>query len=96
MAIVVSSTEANAIRNVVTVCELGEDPEKKYRGLPTVVFASADETGLGKDLMAIASPYTVPKNCFLAGSREGVFPPALFEDLETCVKRIFGWAPWPD
>ena len=95
-AVVVSCTEANTVRNVITVCELREDPERKYRGLPTVVFAPAETTGLEEDLVVIASPYTTPKNCVLPDSREGILPPQLFEEVEISIKRIFGWAPWPD
>ena len=95
LAVIVSSTEANAVRSVVTVCEIREDPEKKYHSLPTIVFMPAEATGFGKDFVAIASPYTVPKNCIIPSSREGILPPRLFEELETFIKRVFGWAPWP-
>lgn len=95
LAVIVSCTEANAVRSVVTVCEIREDPEKKYSGLPTVVFVLAEATGFGKNFMVIASPYTVPRNCIIQRSREGILPPRLFEELETCIKRVFGWTPWP-
>ena len=81
------------MRSVVTVCELREDAQGKYRGLPTVVEVSGGRTGLGQEWIAIASPYTIPRNRLL--SREGNLPPQLYERLEEALRRVFGWAPWP-
>lgn len=95
LAVVVSCTEANSLRGVVTVCELREDSEASYRGLPTVVEVPAGRSGLAKDHVAVASPYTIPKNCVLRESLQGFLPPQLYGELEDALKRVFGWAPWP-
>lgn len=95
-AVVVSCAEANAVRSVVTLCELREDPEDRLRGLPTVVGLPARESGLERDLVAIASPYTVPKACLVLGGTEGFLPPRLYASVEEALKRVLGWAPWPD
>lgn len=96
LAVVVSCGEANACRSVVTLCELREDLEGRFRGLPTVVELAAKESGLERDLIAIASPYTVPKSCLVKGGGEGHLAPSLYREVEAALKRVLGWEPWPD
>lgn len=93
---VVSCTEANVLRSVVTVCELREDPEGRYHGLPTVIAVPSQRSGLEKDLVVIASPYTIPKNCLVRDSLQGTMAPLLYLQLEEALKRVFGWTRWPD
>ena len=93
LAVVVSCNEANAVRNVVVLCELSEDPARKFKGLPTTVEIPSASSGLDKDYTAIASPYTLPKNCLV--ERAGAVPPQLYERLEDALRRVFGWSSWP-
>lgn len=93
---VVSCNEANILRAVVTLCELREDPEGRFDGLPTVVAVPAARSGLESNLVAIASPYTIPKNCLVRDSLQGTLAPPLYLQLEEALKRVFGWTRWPD
>ena len=92
-AVVVSCSEANAVRSVVVLCELCEDPSGRFKGLPTTVAVPAADSELGKDYVAVASPYTLPKNCLI--ERMGTVSPQLYERLEDALRRVFGWSSWP-
>lgn len=92
-AVVVSCNESNALRTVLTLCQLIDDADGKLRGLPTTVGVPASANPLNRPLLAIASPYTVPQNCVVA--REGSLGLPSYESLETALKRVLGWAAWP-
>ena len=93
LAVVVSCNEANALRTVLTLCQLIDDEQGTFRGLPTAVEVPASLSPRNRPMAAIASPYTVPQNCVVA--REGDLPIPIYESLETALKRVLGWAAWP-
>ena len=95
LAVVVSCSTANALRKSVVVCELLEDHLGAFgrNPLPTVVPAPSRSTGMDKDCVLSAAPYTIPR-AQLKNVR-GFLPPPILADLNTALKRVFGWAAWP-
>lgn len=95
LAVVLSCAEANALRLSVVVSELFEDQAGIFRGgaLPTVVAVPERSSGLGADLIAYASLYTVPRAVLL--ERKGSLHPQVIEGLQLAVKRVLGLEPWP-
>lgn len=93
LAVVISCDEANALRRVVTLCELVEDSTGGLGSLPICVRLPKGDAGLDKDWVVAASPYTLPEGCLI--SPEGEVPPNLYRELELALKRVFGWEPWP-
>lgn len=51
-----------------------------------MVNVPAERSGLEKNLVAIASPYTIPKNGLVRDSRQGSLAPPLYLLLEDALK----------
>ncbi len=95
LAVVVSCSEANALRRSVVVSEIYDDSQGIFRGqrLPTVVPLPSEKSGLAGEMIVYASLYTIPQARLI--ERRAILPPHLVEELNTAIKRVLGFEAWP-